>query len=250
MPSAGCSANGTPASGRFTIDVSGTAREYIIKLPAGYDPRHPYRLILAFHGASYDAASVAAGGAPSPPGTGGPYLRHRGAGGRQRDLRRAAGAVGSWTDTNGRDVAYVNAMLTRFKAELCIDQSRVFATGFSMGAIMTITVGCAEADQFRAIAPMSGSLRGTCGGTMPLAYWGSHGDNDPTIPIAMGRTVRDTFRTRNHCTTTTVAGTPAGCVDYQGCDAGYPVGWCEFADDMHRPPPYAGEAIWRFLSQF
>ena len=85
MPSAGCGMANPPASGRYTIDVSGTAREYIIKMPAGYDARRPYRLIFAFHGAMYDAASVDAGGAPSPSG---PYLRHRTAGRRQRDLRR------------------------------------------------------------------------------------------------------------------------------------------------------------------
>ena len=75
-------------------------------------------------------------------------------------------------------------MIARFKTELCIDQHRIFATGFSMGAIQTIALGCAEADVFRAIAPMSGSLNGgTCSGTQPLAYWGSHGTNDPTINI-------------------------------------------------------------------
>ena len=141
-------------------------------------------------------------------------------------------------------------MLTRFRAELCIDQSRIFAMGFSAGAIQTITIGCAESAVFRAIAPMSGSLQGmSCGGTTPIAYWGSHGTNDPTIAIAQGRTVRDTFHDRNHCSTTTVPGNPSGCVDYQGCDAGKPVSWCEFTG-VHEPPPYSGEAIWRFFSQF
>jgi hypothetical protein len=38
-------------------------------------------------------------------------------------------------------------------------------------------------------------------------------------------------------------------VNYQGCDTGYPVSWCEF-DGVHEPPPFSGEAIWAFLSQF
>ena len=246
MPSAGCgTASAAPMSGHFTIDASGTMREYIIKIPTGYDRNHPYRLIVAFHGRMYDAASVDAGGAPSPSG---PYYGIEPLSGGSAIFVAAQALSTSWTNAN--DIPYVNAMITRFKTELCIDQHRIFATGFSMGAIQTIALGCAEADVFRAIAPMSGSLNGgTCSGTQQLAYWGSHGTNDPTINISMGRAVRDAFRTRNHCTTTTVAGSPSGCVNYQGCDAGYPVVWCEF-DGVHEPPPYSGSAIWAFLSQF
>jgi poly(3-hydroxybutyrate) depolymerase len=246
MPSAGCGkTTATPASGHFTIDASGTMREYIIKIPAGYDGNHPYRLIIAFHGRMYDAASVDAGGAPSPSG---PYYGIEPLSGGSAIFVAAQALSTSWTNAN--DIPYVNAMITRFKAELCIDQRRIFATGFSMGAIQTIALGCAEAETFRAIAPMSGSLNGgTCSGTQQLAYWGSHGTNDPTINISNGRMVRDTFRMRNHCTTTTVAGTPSGCVNYQGCDSGYPVTWCEF-DGVHEPPPYSGSAIWAFFSQF
>jgi hypothetical protein len=246
MPSAGCgTASAAPMSGHFTIDASGTMREYIIKIPTGYDRNHPYRLIVAFHGRMYDAASVDAGGAPSPSG---PYYGIEPLSGGSAIFVAAQALSTSWTNAN--DIPYVNAMIARFKTDLCIDQRRIFATGFSMGAIQTIALGCAEADVFRAIAPMSGSLNGgTCSGTQQLAYWGSHGTNDPTINISMGRAVRDAFRTRNHCTTTTVAGSPSGCVNYQGCDAGYPVVWCEF-DGVHEPPPYSGSAIWAFLSQF
>jgi polyhydroxybutyrate depolymerase len=248
VPSAGCSsATTTPTSGRFMIDASGTSREYIIKIPAGYDARRPYRLILAFHGRMYDAASVDAGGPPTAAGAG-PYYGIEPRAGGSAIFVAAQALPSSWTNAN--DIPYVNAMLARFKAELCIDQSRIFATGFSMGAIQTIALGCAQADVFRAIAPMSGSLQtGGCTGTLPIAYWGSHGTSDPTITVATGRMVRDNFRNRNHCTTTTVAGSPSGCIEYQGCDADKPVGWCEF-DGMHQPPPYAGEAIWTFFSRF
>jgi len=38
-------------------------------------------------------------------------------------------------------------------------------------------------------------------------------------------------------------------VNYQGCDAGYPVIWCPFAG-VHEPPSFAGTAIFAYLSQF
>jgi poly(3-hydroxybutyrate) depolymerase len=244
-PSSGCNAASAPASGRFTIDVSGTSREYIIKLPAGYDPGHPYRLILAFHGGKYSAQTVADGGAPMPAGTGPYYGLEALANGSAIFVAPQALSSG-WSST---DVTYVKTMVTRFESELCVDQARIFATGFSMGAIMTITLGCNAADIFRAIAPMSGDISGSCPNTQPLAYWASHGKSDPTINISLGEAARDTYITRNHCTTQTTAGSPSGCVNYQGCDTGYPVTWCPF-DGVHEPPAFADQAIWAFLSQF
>src|SRR5262252_499434 len=245
MPSAGCtSAGGAPASGRYTIDASGTSREYIIKMPASYDPKHPYRLIFAFHGMMYNDTSVDAGTAPSKEG---PYYGIEPMAGGAAIFVAPQALSTSWLNAN--DIPYVNAMISRFESQLCIDQSRIFATGFSMGAIQTIALGCAEGNVFRAIAPMSGEIMGTCAGTHRLPYWGSHGLSDPTIPIANGRMARDKFLSIDHCTSTTVAGTPSGCVNYQGCDSGYPVSWCEF-DGVHEPPPFSGEAIWAFFTQF
>jgi poly(3-hydroxybutyrate) depolymerase len=245
MPSAGCnSAGGAPASGHYTIDASGTSREYIIKMPASYDPKHPYRLIIAFHGKMYDAASVDSGGAPSKEG---PYYGIEPMAGGAAIFVAAQALPASWLQAN--DIPYVNAMIARFESQLCIDQSRIFATGFSMGAIQTIALGCAEGNVFRAIAPMSGEIMGSCAGANKIAYWGSHGTSDPTIPIAMGRAARDMFRTIDGCASTSAAGSPSGCVNYQGCASGYPVSWCEF-DGMHEPPPFSGEAIWAFFTQF
>src|SRR5262252_9207333 len=237
-------AGGAPARGRYTIDASGTSREYIIKMPASYDPKHPYRLIFAFHGMMYNDTSVDAGTAPSKEG---PYYGIEPMAGGAAIFVAPQALSTSWLNAN--DIPYVNAMISRFESQLCIDQSRIFATGFSMGAIQTIALGCAEGNVFRAIAPMSGEIMGTCAGANRLPYWGSHGLSDPTIPIANGRMARDKFLSIDHCTSTTVAGTPSGCVNYQGCDSGYPVSWCEF-DGVHEPPPFSGEAIWAFFTQF
>jgi hypothetical protein len=73
--------------------------------------------------------------------------------------------------------------------------------------------------------------------------------SDPTIAIANGQAARDKFVSINHCGSTTSPADANGCVDYQGCLAGDPVVWCPF-DGVHEPPPFAGPAIWGFLSQF
>ena len=245
VPSSGCTATTSPAGGMATIDVSGTTRQYILTLPAGYDPRHAYPLLFAFHGGSYDAQWVVNGDPPQS----GPYYGIQAEANDTVILVAPQALSGSWTNQGGRDVAYVDAMLSRFESQLCVDQSRVFATGFSMGAIMTIALGCNDSSKFRAVAAMSGEIMNGCPDTRPLPYWSSHGMSDPTINISLGQAARDTFVQRNHCSSQTIASSPSGCVSYQGCDPGFPVIWCPF-DGVHQPPPFAGSAIWAFLSQF
>ena len=42
-------ASGLPTSTRLKITSGGMSREYIIDIPADYDPTHPYRLIFSWH---------------------------------------------------------------------------------------------------------------------------------------------------------------------------------------------------------
>ena len=240
-----------PADGHDTIAVGGTSREYILRLPAGYDRNTPNRIIFAFHGANGSAVQVDNGDPPrqdlNPTG---PYFGIKDLADNHTIFVAAQALNGGWSNSNGRDIDYVRALLDSFENELCIDESRVFATGFSMGAIMTITVACNLSDLFRAVAPMSGSLQNGCpAGGQHIAYWSSHGTNDTTIDISLGEAARNEFVQRNHCKTDTAATQPSGCVAYQGCDAGYPVNWCPF-DGTHEPPSFSGSAIWAFLSQF
>jgi poly(3-hydroxybutyrate) depolymerase len=247
-PSTGCISQQVPASGHFTIDVAGTEREYILKLPASYDVTKPtaYPLFVLLHGRMFSAQTVVDGMQPSMTG---PYYGLEAASAGRAILVAAQALSTSWTNENGRDVAYLNAMISRFKTSLCIDEDRVFGVGFSMGAIMTLTAGCDASNGFRAIAPMSASLPSNCSDAgKPLAYWGSHGTSDPTINISQGQAVRDSFVKRNGCKSTTTPGDRAGCVSYDGCAAGAPVAWCTF-DGVHEPPTFAGDAIWKFMSQ-
>jgi poly(3-hydroxybutyrate) depolymerase len=248
VKSLGCISQQVPKSGHFTIDVGGTEREYILALPPSYDVTKPtaYRLYILLHGRMFSAQAVVDGMQPSMTG---PYYGLQAASGGNAILVAAQALSTSWTNENGRDVAYINAMIARFKTEICFDESRIFGVGFSMGAIMTLTEACDASSVFRAIAPMSASLPSGCSSTgKPLAYWGSHGTKDPTIDISQGEAVRDSFIKKNGCKSTSTAGDRAGCVNYDGCSASAPVTWCTF-EGVHEPPTFAGEAIWGFTSK-
>jgi polyhydroxybutyrate depolymerase len=53
----------------------------------------------------------------------------------------------------------------------------------------------------------------------------------------------------NHCGTETAPAMPGTCVEYQGCDMGFPVQFCEF-DGGHMVPAFTGEAAWKFFERF
>jgi polyhydroxybutyrate depolymerase len=257
-PSSGCGKT-PPASMRYSIDVSGMSREYILSVPSNYNPSTPYRLIFAWHPWGGSAQQVAGTGNSG-------YYGLKGTSNNQAILVSPEGldfngqGLG-WGNTNGRDIAFLKAMLDRFKSEMCVDESRVFSTGFSFGGMMSNAVACAGLA--RAVAPMAGNstVSGCTSGTQPVAYMGFHGTHDSVVDIAGGRTARDVFVKRNGCTSQTTPSSPSwcegiaasyqpcSCVTYEGCAAGYPVTWCEYNAD-HQAAPNSGATLWPFFSQF
>jgi hypothetical protein len=245
-PSAGCGITDWLKSGRASIDVSGTTREYILKIPDNYDTNHAYKLIFGWHWRGGVANDVATGNI-----IGGPYygLQSRSAG--SAIFVAPEGLDMGWANTNDRDITFLKAMLALFESKLCIDQQRIFSTGFSYGGMMSDTIGCEMADVFRAIAPMSDALYSGCRepNTHPIAVWMAHGDNDTTVPLADGMAALNKFLSRNQCGTQTAPVTPSPCVQYQGCATGYPVTWCLFSGG-HMPWSPSSDAVWTFFNQF
>jgi poly(3-hydroxybutyrate) depolymerase len=247
MHSTGCGSTTALQSGRSMIDVDGTMREYVLDVPNDYDPNRPYVLIFGWHWRGANAQAVVDndyyGLKPLSNGNA-IFVSPEGL---------IDDGVSGWANPGGRDIKFTMAMVERFESELCIDESRIFSTGFSYGAMMSFAVGCALGDVFRAIAPYAGSLWSGCeDGTAPVALWGTHGYSngaDGVVPIAAGREARDEFLARNGCGTDTVPVAPDECVSYQGCKAGYPVTWCEW-DGGHWWPSFASPAVWDFFSQF
>ena len=239
VPSLGCGGAAAVASGRFTIDVAGTPREYILALPDGYDPARPYRLIFTWHP-----------GGGSAQGTANNYYGLRQLADDSAIFVSPEGIDQGWANTNGRDTAFLDAMLGQFGSELCFDQTRVFSTGFSYGGMMSFAIGCGRADVFRAIAPMSGALFSGCeDGDTPIAMLGFHGTTDTVVDIAQGVRARDEIAGRNGCQPEAQAVEADGCLAFQGCSEGHSVTWCEF-DGGHMPAPQSAPRIWDFFSQF
>lgn len=235
-----CSKSGSKCS----IDVGGTARTYYLQLPSNYSASKPYPVVFQFHPLGGNAEQAL-------------NMYRISTGLPEAIYITPQGLVGSddnagWANTNGQDIAFTKAMVSAAQASYCVDNSRIFSAGFSYGGMMSYAVGCEMSDVFRAIAPMSGALYSdpSCKGTgHPIAMWGAHGANDTFVPTANGRAARDKILKQNHCGTETVPIDPSPCVSYQGCDAGYPVTWCEWNGE-HAIPSFGSSAIAAFFKQF
>ena len=250
MPTMGCGISDWLKTGRTSINVSGTMREYILRVPDNYDTSRPHKLIFGFHARGGNASQVAGSGNNDYYGL---YAR---AGGSAIFVS-PEGLDAGWRNSDGRDIAFVKAMLAHFSSKLCFDQRKIFSVGFSFGGMMSDAIGCAMADVFRAIAPMAGGLPNAehpysgCDqvNMHPIAVWMAHGDNDTTVPLADGKAALDIFVKRAQCQPQTMPVTPSPCVAYQGCLPDYPIHFCQFSGG-HGVPSFGSQAIWAFFNQF
>ncbi|MFT5682160.1 MAG: polyhydroxybutyrate depolymerase [Myxococcota bacterium] len=143
---------------------------------------------------------------------------------------------------NGRsEVAFIDDVLADAQSRWPIDDSRIYVSGFSLGASLVYTLACERGDVFAAAAPVSGGfwmpLPESCSApTIPICH--IHGNNDPTWPIEGGRvlalgpeegthaSVEDDvafWRTHNACTETAIERT----ADVLTCTT-----WSECEDDV------------------
>ncbi len=258
--SAGCGTERTLTDGRKTIQSNGN-REYILRVPANYDNNTPYRLIIAYHWLSGNATQVAEGG--NGGSTEDPFYGLWDLADDSTIFVAPEGLDAGWANSGGRDVALTDAILAEIQDDLCIDTTRIFATGFSYGAGMSYALACARADVFRGVVLYAGAqLSGCDGGDTPIAYMHVHGVNDSVLSVSGGRQLRDHYVGVNGCTPQSPQD-PAGnsgthiCTSYEGCSEGHPVRWCAHGGDHNPTEKDSGQSkswvpgeAWDFISQF
>ena len=241
--SSGCGKASTVASGTKNITSGSQQREYIIDIPASYDMNKPYRLFYCSHWIGSTDDAVANGSVN--PGGGAANWGYYG-------LKRMAttnndpaifiapqGIGGSWGQV---DHALFDNLLAYAKENLCIDESRVFITGFSFGGMITYSLSTNHQTSIRAavgIAPANYNI--WLPNPIlhdPIAWMSTTGTSDGTCPWGDGATrgaqaIAKQRGTDNGCTVpATVPKNSTSkshtCYDFEGCKAGYPVKACTF----------------------
>jgi poly(3-hydroxybutyrate) depolymerase len=253
VKSAGCGSTMALESDTYTIEVGGTERSYILRVPDSYDANHPYRLILSYHPLGGTAQMIASGN----------YYGLWSMSNGSTIFAAPQGIDNAWRDTGrtrmagGDDIEFTRALIDELTSKLCIDRSRIFAEGFSMGGSMSYAVACAMGEVVRGVVAHSGGpMSGCVEHDTPVAYFMTHGTQDSVCTYPeYGVPQIDDFANVNGCMPAdmpTPNGNAPACVDFSGCMPGYPARACIFIGG-HTPSPSGGwvpTESWEFISQF
>jgi poly(3-hydroxybutyrate) depolymerase len=291
VKSAGCGtqgmqsllAGGTAVSGglstskRLNITSSGEQREYIIDIPSNYDDNKPYRFFYASHWIGSTDTAVATGQVTNGGATNwGFYGLHRMAtDANDPAIFVAPQSQGStWQQ---KDHALFDDILAKVSASLCIDTSRVFATGFSFGGMITYSLTTNHQKTIRAavgIAPANYNIwLPSPLPRDPIAWMSTTGMMDTTCPWNAGSSMGGEAIAKQRgqddgCTVpatvptwTSSSPTRHICYDFQGCKSNYPVKACTFEGNHQAAPFDSGSGdnglttwipteSWKFFTQF
>lgn len=275
LPSAGCGRASPHALGGVQLEIdAGSAgdgqRTYFLALPPDYDPDTPHALIFGYAGTNWTGSMIR------------PYLGlEEDSDGRAEifvypdPLRRdfpGWGNLGGWVlgphagpAAGEGDLVFTEALIDQLMAELCVDPSRVFATGHSWGGDMAHVVSCFLGDRFAASVPVAanrpywfepGSGPADCVGD--TAVWTFFGQDDDHFsyqdyPGQFGDECVDFWREERGCAEGSEHPLPWGadgeCVTYEGCRA--PVRYCLYeASAGHQVPGYYRAATMEWFRRF
>jgi len=242
----------------FSLIHDGLKRIYKVHVPSSYTQGTPTPVILAFHGGGGNAEKAVE------------YYDLNTKSDREGfivvypegyGIQTKGGIFGSWNagtccnpalKDNIDDVGFVKKMIEKLENDFNVDETRIFATGMSNGAMMSYALACELSDKIAAIAPAGAvGMYHQCHPKRKVPVMHFHGTEDPcarydgcagdACKSCMGRylnkigfrTKLDTmdsmsvpnlmeeWRKRNACsseTRVTYQHKNATCVTYQGCE--------------------------------
>jgi poly(3-hydroxybutyrate) depolymerase len=261
VPSSGCGKATTLTSGKKTIKSTNQDRTYIIDIPTNYDMTKPYRLFYTSHWIGSTSEAVRDQNYY--------FLKPLATADNQPAIFVAPQADGStWQE---KDHALFDDILAYVKDNLCIDTTRVFATGFSFGGMITYSLSVNHQKDIRAavgIAPANYNIYVPPKTHAPIAWMQTTGMGDGTCPWIQGSSTTNGAKfiaiehaTDNGCTVPTdIPIWKSGahvCYDFMGCKASYPTKVCTFdgphtniASDPGSQTNWIPQESWKFFKQF
>jgi len=178
-----------PGDSRRTLTIGGMERSYLLHVPTDLAADEPLPLVLVFHGLSGDGnAIVQTTGFNALSDAYGFLVAYpNGSGPAGRFSWNAGSCCGYANQNNIDDTAFVRGILSDLGTTARIDSKRIYATGFSNGAMLSYLLGCEMSDTFAAVAPVAGTLlTNTCRPLQPVSIIHIHGLNDVSVPYTGG----------------------------------------------------------------
>lgn len=249
------------------VEVDGVSRSFLIHVPANYDNTAPTPLLLDFHPMAFDANwQRSASG----------YL----------ELSDSAGFVAVWpqgidntwnvgpccADSNVDDFGFVTKLVRQLSTEVCVDQRRIYASGFSFGGTMAYYLACNHAETFAAVAVSSADLfaetETACAPSNPVGVISFRGTTDSVFPYEGGESnppgqpnvvhefqgalgTFETWAALDECVGEPSEADADGCSTHESCAEGTEVTLCttEGSDQFHGDAARAWQALERHASQ-
>jgi polyhydroxybutyrate depolymerase len=134
----------------------GIEREYIVYIPAIYDDSKSTPIVFNFHGGSGYADGFMSTNDMRPIADTANFIAVYPQGAIDPE-----GGTTSWihkAPTDHDDIFFVEAIIDALSLEYTIDQSRIYACGYSEGAILSYELGCRLNSKIAAFAAVSGSM--------------------------------------------------------------------------------------------
>lgn len=153
------------------IQSGGQDRQYLLHVPATYDPQEPAALVLVFHGAGISAERFV------------DYSRFSNVADREGFIIVYPWGIGEvWNP--GRDVEFIRDLIDHLQTRCPVDPNRIYASGHSNGGAMVDRLACELADRIAAVGTLSGPYRASagCSPSRPIAVFALHGTADPIVP--------------------------------------------------------------------
>ena len=233
-----------PGTTTETIVSGSVSRQYDLQVPPAYDGTTALPLVFLLHGRGSTASVMPFYSKLGPKATAEGFI-----------LVSPQGVVGvggsTWWNNSlipgyPDDVLFVDDMIDELVSELCVDEERIFSTGISNGAMMSVRLACSLSSRIAAIAPVAGvyyppwstdlTFGEPCPDTRPVPIIAFHGTADVTIPFDGGTSslgvtglrdiddaVMPDWATHNGCSATPAFSTAASGVqltEYPGCANG------------------------------
>ena len=246
--STGCGkANPQTGTSGSPLNVSG--HNYYVKLPAGYDPAQPYKVMIVF------------------PPTGNPITWSEDGAGYEQAAPEAIRVYTHMANVNSgwqpSETSFFKPLYDELASKFCIDKNRVFAAGESAGGEFAGFVGCEYGDLLLGIASgaakvtsWNGAAHACQGHPTAIVIWS---EMDTVLGQPAGPFFRDFYRDLNTCEVTSAA--VAGYIDkmsnckmFDGCMEGSNVYYCmhedpNYSNTYHGWPGFAGKMTWEVFSE-
>ena len=179
-----------PSLHHLTVEGK-TTRQYFLVAPDSYDPTTPLPILIGLHGINGSPASFRDqflfGALASEYKYVGIFPLGWGDEVNSNPTWNSGSCCLSAMVANINDVEFIQAIIQEVKKNYFVDESRIWAVGFSAGGMMAYKLGCDLASVVTAIGVVSGTLmQDPCNPVAPISIIHLHGELDDAIPVLGG----------------------------------------------------------------